>query len=73
MPTNVSVLDVPPKVTAALFVFKVPPNLTALGAVAITPPVKAIVSPPLPKAKVPVFAKVVVPAMLFVPALIATL
>ena len=51
----------------------VPFTVTLLGAVAITPPVKAIVSPPLPKAKVPVFAKVVVPAMLFVPALIATL
>ena len=71
--TETPVLLSPNVMTAVPAADTVPFTVTLLGAVAITPPVKAIVSPPLPKAKVPVFAKVVVPAMLFVPPLIATL
>ena len=74
-PTNVRVFDeVPIEIDAPLLVvFKVPPKVTALGAVAITPPVKLIVSEPLPKANVPVLAKVVVPAIVLVVPLMATL
>ena len=58
VPTNVSVLDVPPNVTEALFVFNVPPKVTALGAVAVNPPLNARVSPLLPNVNDPVLLKV---------------
>ena len=77
------IVDVPPIVTAVLLSPKVitpvpaavtvPFTVIALGAVATTPPVKLIVSEPLPRAKVPVFAKVVAPAMVLVVPLMATL
>jgi len=76
-------VEVPPIVTAVLLspkvITPVPAALTvpftvmALGAVAVTPPVNAVVSPPLPKVTVPVLAKVVAPAMLLLEPLIATL
>ncbi len=76
-------VDVPPIVTAVLLsprvmtpvpaAVTVPFTVIALGAVAVTPPVKLMVSEPLPNAKVPVFAKVVAPAMVLVVPLIATL
>ena len=51
----------------------VPFTVIALGAVATTPPVKLIVSEPLPKETAPVLANVVVPAMVLLEPLIATL
>ncbi len=76
-------VDVPPMVRPVLLSPKVitpvpaavtvPFTVMALGAVATTPPVKLMVSEPLPKVTVPVFAKVVVPAMVFELPLIATL
>ncbi len=66
-------VDVPPIVSAVLLSPKVitpvpaaltlPLTVMALGAVATTPPVNAIVSLPLPRVTVPVLAKVVVPAI----------
>ena len=64
---------VAPRDTAVLLVLIVPPKAIPEGAVATTPPVKLIVSEPLPKVTVPVLAKVVVPAMVLVLPLIATL
>ena len=51
----------------------VPFTVIALGAVATTPPVKLMVSEPLPNVTVPVLAKVVAPAIVFELPLMATL
>ena len=77
------IVEAPPMVTPVLLSPKVmtpvpaavtvPFTVTALGAVATTPPVKLIVSPPLPKVTVPVLLKVVVPAIVLELPLIATL
>ena len=77
-------IDVPPMLTAVPLSPKVitpvpaavtiPFTVIALGAVATTPPVKLMVSAlSLPKAKVPVLAKVVVPAIVLDAPLIAML
>ena len=49
------------------------PILTWLGTVAVTPPVKFIVSPPFPKVTVPVLEKVVAPAIVLLNPLNTTL
>ena len=77
------IVDVPPIVTAVLLsprvitpvpaAVTVPFRVIALGAVAVTPPVKLMVSLPLPRAKVPVLANVVAPAIVLVVPLMATL
>ena len=67
------VLLSPSVITPVPAAVTVPFTLTALGAVATTPPVKLIVSEPLPKVTVPVLAKVVVPAIVLELPLIATL
>ena len=70
----VSAVLLSPKVmTPVPAALTVPLTVMALGAVAVTPPVKAVVSLPLPKVTVPVLAKVVAPAMLLLEPLSATL
>ena len=76
-------VEAPPIVTAVLLSPKVitpvpaavtvPFTVIALGAVATTPPVKFIVSEPLPKVTVPVLPKVVIPAIVLLLPLMATL
>ena len=70
----VSAVLLSPKVmTPVPAALTVPLTVMALGAVAVTPPVNAVVSPPLPKVTVPVLAKVVAPAMLLLEPLSTTL
>ena len=64
-PTLIPVLLSPNVMTPTPAAVTMPFKLIALGAVAITPPVKLIVSPSLPKVTVPVFEKVVAPAIVF--------
>ena len=47
--------------------------LTWLGAVIVTPPVNAVVSPPSPRVTVPVLEKVVAPAIVLLDPLNTTL
>ena len=70
---ELTVTGAPRLITPVPAALTVPPKLIRLGAVAVTPPVNAVVSPPLPKVTVPVLAKVVAPAMLLLEPLIARL
>ncbi len=70
---ELTVTGAPRLITPLPAALTVPPKLIRLGAVAVIPPVNAVVSPPLPKVTVPVLAKVVAPAMLLLEPLIATL
>ena len=51
----------------------VPPIVIPLGAVAVTPPVNAVVPPDWPSVNVPVLANVVAPAIELLAAVSATL
>ena len=57
--------DVPKLMTPVPAAVIVPLIVLLLGAVAVTPPVKLIVSLPLPNVTLPVLEKVVAPAMVF--------
>ena len=72
----VNTIGVPasPKVMVVFVVWTVPARFTWLGAVAVTPPVKVVVSPvPLPKVTAPELLKVAALVMVEVVALKTTL
>ena len=86
-PKVIAPVDVPPTVESPDIVTALVPKLITpvpaavivpliifeLGAVAVTPPVNAIVSPPFPKVTVPVLEKVVAPAIVLLDPLNTTL
>ena len=72
-PTLTPVSASPKVITPVPAAVTVPFKLMLLGAVAITPPVNAIVSPPFPRVTVPVLEKVVAPAIVLLDPLNTTL
>ena len=86
-PKVIAPVDVPPTVESPETVTALVPKLITpvpaavivpliifeLGAVAVTPPVNAVVSPPFPRVTVPVLEKVVAPAIVLLDPLNTTL
>ncbi len=72
-PTATPVLPSPSVITPVPAAVTLPFTLMAEGAVATTPPVKAVASPPLPSVTEPVLLNVVVPAIVLLEPVSATL